>query len=180
MPERLSFNLNVQKTVEVILWISSKNPGSVGIYQILKTLFFADVFHLNRYGRPITGDDYAAMLYGPVASFCYDVLKMNELATAQVSEIPFKRDGKFVVPDRPANSRFLSKSDVEALEYGWSKCKDGNFGKIKDESHEHPAYDRTWSKRTTDADLMNFEDFIDEEHKSQLIDLKENGPNIQI
>jgi uncharacterized phage-associated protein len=180
MEEKLRFGVNPQKTIEVILWVAHRDKGNVDIYKVLKTLFFADVFHLNTYGRPITGDNYVAMIAGPVASFCYDVLKQNDIAKAFIKDFSFARNDIFVVPGREPNLDLLSETDIEALEKGWAECKGLRFGEIKDKSHAHPAYSKTWDNRKTENDLMNFEDFIDPKNTATLDHLRENGPNIQL
>ena len=46
-------------------------------YDIVKSLFLADKAHLNRYGRPITFDNYFAMKDGPVPNLAYNLLKRD-------------------------------------------------------------------------------------------------------
>ncbi len=86
----IRFRFNAKKAVEVILWFAERRPG-ISFHTLLKLLFYADKRHLNRYGRPITGDDYIAMQYGPVASTTYDMLKGAPLALEYLEgETPFE------------------------------------------------------------------------------------------
>lgn len=39
----------------------------------LQLVYFADRYHLRKFGRPITNDEYFAMPYGPVASGAKDI-----------------------------------------------------------------------------------------------------------
>src|SRR5579871_5139061 len=55
-------------------------------YDIVKSLFLADTIHLNRYGRPITYDNYVAMENGPVPSKAYNILKEEASTMRQLSE----------------------------------------------------------------------------------------------
>ena len=69
---------NGPKVWEAILHVireADRRNIRVTQFEILKTLFLADRAHLNRYGRPITFDEYVAMQDGPVPSLAYDVLK---------------------------------------------------------------------------------------------------------
>jgi hypothetical protein len=75
----IKFKLNAPKAVEVIVWFANKRPG-VDFHTILKLLFFADIYHLNQWGRPIVGDTYNALPYGPVAQTTYDLLRREPLA----------------------------------------------------------------------------------------------------
>ena len=43
-----------------------------------KLLFLADKYHLIRYGRTITNDEYWAMSYGPVGTAAKDVLSLDK------------------------------------------------------------------------------------------------------
>ncbi|WP_409530306.1 Panacea domain-containing protein [Shinella sp.] len=49
----------------------------MGRFHALKTLYYADRAHLQRYGRPITGDRYIAMENGPVPSYAYNAVKQQ-------------------------------------------------------------------------------------------------------
>ena len=56
---QIEFNTNVNKAIEVILWLANKING-ISRHKLLKLLFYADEYHLNKYGRPIIGDKYNA------------------------------------------------------------------------------------------------------------------------
>ncbi|RKZ52352.1 MAG: hypothetical protein DRR16_12390 [Candidatus Parabeggiatoa sp. nov. 3] len=113
----LNFSLTQKKALEVILWLATKKPN-IGYHALLKTLFFAEEYHLNHYGRPIVGDVYLAMAYGPVASTTYDILKQEALAIELLDDdLPFDNVDKKITPLRKPDLRQLSPSDIEALEY---------------------------------------------------------------
>ena len=63
--------------VNAALWVASRLPGDrCRAHRIFKILWFADLAHLKRFGRTITGDTYVAMDEGPVPSILYDELKL--------------------------------------------------------------------------------------------------------
>ncbi|MFB3902421.1 MAG: Panacea domain-containing protein [Acidobacteriota bacterium] len=64
-----------------------------------KLLYFADKYHLTRYGRPVIGDQYVKMEYGPVPSKALDW--MNDLIT------PFRVKG-YPRPGLDLLQRFLT------------------------------------------------------------------------
>ena len=43
----------------------------------IKLIFFADRYHIRKYGRPITNDEYLAMDFGPVNSGVKDIAEMS-------------------------------------------------------------------------------------------------------
>lgn len=172
------FNFNPQKAVEAILWIANQRPGTVGVYQIVKTFFFGDLHHLNKYGRPIAGDFYCAMPYGPTPSGALNVLNGDAMTCAELGDLPFKKNGHNIIPARAANLDYLSESDIEALLVGWNKVKDLDFPAIRNLAHDHPAYKKTWDKRSSAADIINFSDLIEDPEKTKAI--RELAPFIKI
>src|ERR1700733_613301 len=69
---------NYKKILEAILFLineSERRGLYVTEYDIDKAVFLADVKHLNEYGRPITFDNYVAMVHGPVPSATRDILQ---------------------------------------------------------------------------------------------------------
>ncbi|WP_419900251.1 Panacea domain-containing protein [Roseomonas sp. USHLN139] len=123
-------------------------------YDVVKSLFLADVEHLTRYGRPITFDNYVAMKDGPVPSKTYDLLKEARDAVAEAGgALPWTRRWapelgpgcySFENPLREVDEDILSLSDMKALGNALMKVKALGFGGTRDHTHEHPAYKDAW------------------------------------
>ena len=45
--------------------------------KLVKLLYFADKYHLLKYGRQISGDSYFALPYGPIPSGALDILNFD-------------------------------------------------------------------------------------------------------
>lgn len=149
---------NVQAIVEAILHIVTEAEAAsltVTQYDVVKSLFLADRRHLNRYGRPITFDNYKAMLHGPVPDLAYDLLKEDGYAMARngVASLPWKRrsapevGGKcvaFYAPQRPIDEDVLSPSDMRELSHGLTVVKSLGFGQVRKLTHEDRAYLDAW------------------------------------
>lgn len=145
MANKISFECNHDKTLEVMLWIINRAGGSVNIYNLLKTVFCADVYHLNRYGRPVTGDAYIAMEYGTVPSFIYSVIKSDPLALAEFDEvIPIEIDCNNLIAKRQCDIDRLSESDIEALECGFEEYGALSFSEVKKKNHMHEAWRKNY------------------------------------
>ena len=95
--------------------------------------------HLSRYGRPITGDWYAAMKYGPVPSHTYSILKtlrgdeniqLPERANALKVVDPF-----YVRAKRAADEDVLSASEIACLKTSAAEHGAKTFNKLTAESH---------------------------------------------
>jgi len=138
----IRFHLNEGKAIEALVWLANEQPG-ITFYYIVKVLFFADKIHLNRYGRPILGDQYVAMPHGPVPSTVYDMLGLDkfldqglldELKKSLVIEAPAVKAAR-----KPDMSVF-SKSDIECLRESLRIYGHMSFGTLKRVTHEEEAY----------------------------------------
>lgn len=165
------------------MWFANKQPG-IDFHSILKLLFFADKDHLNEWGRPIVGDRYFALPYGPVAQMTYDILKREPLALEELktisNDLPFEvRDSYRVHPRRDADLDRLSETDVDALEAAWERYAHLDFGQKTDESHRHPAY------RNAEVEgraVMYYAEFLEGEmaNPEVIADLEETGPRLRL
>jgi uncharacterized phage-associated protein len=174
MSHRIEFNFNAKKALEVILWLATKKPN-IGYHALLKTLFFAEEYHLNHYGRPIVGDVYLAMEYGPVASTTYDILKQEALAIELLDDdLPFENVNKKITPLRQPDLRQLSPSDIEALEYAVSQYGDYDFKSLTDISHQHPAWKKA-KEHNEHNPRMDYKDFFSDSDDEIIQDLMETS-----
>jgi uncharacterized phage-associated protein len=171
------YPIHTAKVLEVVVWLANAMPG-IDIYHLVKAAFFADKYHLNQYGRPISGDEYEADVYGPLGHSIYRMLcfsPIEQLALGGNSPLPFHVDGdKWQVRvDRAANMRLLSDSDVEALHHGLAQVKDRSFNELRAITHLDPAYVRA------DGGRMKFEDLLDDndpDRDEKAEDLVETAP----
>jgi uncharacterized phage-associated protein len=148
------------KVLEAIVWLAAASP-EIDIYHLVKAAFYADKYHLNRYGRPLAGDDYQADIYGPLGQCVYRLLKgdpIEMLALGGNGILPFKVGDQWrVTADREANTRILSVSDVEALRHGLDVVQPCTFDELVDMTHEEKAY------IAANGGRMRYEDLLDED-----------------
>ena len=130
----IHFNLNPQKAVESLLWIIQRGEGNV--YNIMKILFAADKYHLNKHARPVTGDKYVAMPFGTVPIWIYEATKLTGPG------IGFTRRGNTLALEsgRVFNRDKFSISDLEALEHGFAEYSGMSFDAVKQKNHDEPAW----------------------------------------
>ena len=140
--DNICFKFNKEKAIEVILYLANKKAGTIDAITLNKMLFYADEYHLNKYGRPIFGGYYVAMHYGPVPSQIRDLINNKENKKA------FSKNEYFIVANREANLEYLSKSDIEALDKSFEICKDISPMNLSDKSHLHKAWKNAWDKHT--------------------------------
>ena len=139
--------IDITKAVEAIVYIASK-AHVPDIYHVGKILYFADIEHLQEYGRLICGDRYVAMKDGPVPSAVYDFLK-DVRDERRVSRIYHHLTESFAVAGRPshkvtnrreADLSVFSDSDIECLDRCIEEYGAKSFGELKAKSHDR-AYD---------------------------------------
>lgn len=127
----IKFSFNKQKATEAILYLAKKEP-SISKMRLLKFMFFADCYHINKYGRPILGDRYVAMDNGPVLSKLYDMLKCS---TDDYTVINNK-----ITAMRESDNDYFSNSDIEALEYSFNQYSQYETLEMSDLSHESEGW----------------------------------------
>jgi len=77
MSNELRFTFSLDKLINAIAFFASKGIRDLTKLKVAKLLYFADKDHLLQYGRPIIGDEYFCLPYGPVPS-----VSLNEINDA--------------------------------------------------------------------------------------------------
>jgi len=158
---------DVVRAINSVLYISERLQRS-DFHKIFKILYFSDREHLMEYGRAITGDRYIAMKYGPVPSNLYDIFKSVR------GNSFFSDNGKFsqyfsvinddiIKPNRKADMRELSKSDVKHLDNSIHIYGKMSMDEICDKSHDY-AWNNTLIDREIDWRNIILEAGGDEEY----------------
>jgi hypothetical protein len=135
-----------EKTVQVLNWLARRNGGRIGRLRAMKLVFFADRYHLRKYGRMVTEDEYWAMRYGPVPSTTKEVAGMSfadgdsdeARYAAQFLAVESPNGKPQVVSREEVDSAALSETDVEALAFAWNTF--GRRHDLVDEAHVYPEW----------------------------------------
>ena len=171
--QKIKFTFNKQKAIETILFFANAREDRLSVMHMLKFIYYADVFHLNKYDRPIIGDSYYAMKNGPVASHTYDILK------ATCVDYKIKPEGyiKKIIPLRQPDLDYFSDTDIEIMEFVLEKFKDFDAEQMSIETHKTKAWKNAWDKKSFIAKQseMNYEDFLDSVDPNKIKYLKECG-----
>ena len=156
-----------EAATQALNYLAAKSGGALNKLKALKLIFFADRYHLRKYGRPVTGDEYLAMSYGPVASSVKDIAEMSSFLDPKVADYAkhyVKPVNKNVYRSVAAvDTDQLSESDIEALDFSWSKF--GAIGKyeLAEVTHEYPEWKRHESALKHFANVrMDYLDFLDD------------------
>ena len=182
------FTPDAEKLPEVILFlIDAARERNVKLtqYEIVKSIWLADTNHLNKYGRPVTFDNYVAMEHGPVPSLAYDSLKPDfEYRQVFGEDVPWTSiyngaANEFVAISRLPREELLSDSDKELLLWGLKTVLTLGFRATRRLTHEHPAYEEAWKRKgTAAASDMKPELLLDDRDDAFIADLKYISENL--
>lgn len=172
----VTFPYEFDKAVTALVYLAS-NPEAVPMldkYKAGKLLFLADKYHLVRYGRPILGDFYRALDYGPIPQRTMDALhalvdeRRRRTEEAERLAASLTVDHRFRYPRFSAtiapNLEALSVSELRALEHVIAEHGKKTFDELKALTHEMPAYKNARARgHGVPAVDMRYEDFFDED-----------------
>jgi len=176
----IHLNFAHYKATQALNYFALKSRGRISTLKALKLTYFADRFHLRKYGRPITNDEYFAMRLGPVPCGVKDIAEISGVLDQQYREyiLTFiSRDGDDVESVNSVDRNVLSESDMEALSFAWE-----TFGKLdqhdlSEMTHQYPE----WKKHESALKIcprirMDLYDFFDdpETDTDKCYDLTEN------
>lgn len=152
-------NYDSKKLTELVLFILGKT-GGVDFYHAFKILYFAEMKHLAKWGSGIVPDEFCALKYGPVPTQLYDAVKELDRPRMTLSEelsevIQFAGEDapNVLLPKREANLKFLSKSEIEALEQSIEENKSLTFGQLMRKSHDE-AWDEA-NRRVNGTNIIS-------------------------
>lgn len=172
---------DVGKAVAAVSYLIQKTGESM--YPILKMVYLADKFHLERYGRLISGDNYVAMKQGPVPSRAYDIFKaLRGSADSGEAEIAgcylrYVGEHDYEVVRAPDLDE-LSASDLECLDETVATYSRLGKWTIRDLAHD-AAWDAAWPsvrfRKAFPMSAAHIANFLDAD--GQLIEhLKDRSP----
>lgn len=149
--------------VNAILFLCNKAKDEekrLSFLSLMKLLFFCDKYHLKKYGRPITGDNYISMDHGPNPSKIYDYLKGvrkkegGQFKVIEEDNSPHKPI-PFAIPKIESDISVFSETDLEIMEEVYSQLGAKSPRELRVMSHKEKAW--------VEADFdMDYEDFLDE------------------
>ncbi len=165
------------KTYSIIeaVYYLLKKLGPTDRIKIVKLLYLADKYHLLRYGRTVTTDDYFAMGNGPVGSTVRDVLVLNEIALSPkeykyASKLLKKIDEYKLAINESEDVQplfeMLSETDKEALDFVINTFGNKKYGELIEYTHKYPEWKQ--HKEALESNLTKREPISTEEMLSTL------------
>lgn len=160
-----TFQFNEQKALAALAFVASEKPG-LSAFFVSKVMFYAEKWHLNRFGRPILGDSYIKMENGPVPSTVKNYVDENwdrvEKPAHFDDALKIKR-GLWVRwlyrGTGEANFDLLSETDKRCLREAIGFCSGKSKEVLSDLTHEEKA----WKEAKPDRP-MNYDFFVDDDN----------------
>lgn len=140
-----------KKSTQALNYFARKKGGQINKLKAVKLIYFADRYHLRKYGRPVIGDDYWAMKLGPVGSVVLNTadlsgtnLEPEYLKYAESFLTHPKGDHKSqeIISKKDVDLGVFSQTDIEALETAFKEFGDKDQFELATLSHAYPE----WSK----------------------------------
>jgi len=156
----MSFSLNKDKAVNSLLFVVHKLIKA-DKHKTYKILYFADQKHLVKYGRPIMGDTYFKLEFGPVPSFVKNIVDENIHGLEEVVAVYHQY---YIKALKEPDLDLLSESDIECLNEAIIENKDLDFDALTKKSHDYAYENASWpldyidiaKTITDDPALLNF------------------------
>lgn len=182
LPIRFKFDLD--KLIASIAFFADKKLGDLSKLKVCKLLYYADKYHLIRYGRPIIGDVYFRLDNGPVPSNSLNI--MNEVISADeiylnsgdvsnkekfneclISKKTFLSKYPIFHLKKQCNIECLSESEIESLNSTMDKYGSKSPSTLVDLTHKEAP----WKKSPCNAEI-DYRLFFEDEPEADPIALE--------
>ena len=156
MSRRITFDFDVQRFVHATAYLVERCSEATKM-KLAKLLYFTDKGHLLAYGRPVTGDRYVKMEFGPVPSCGYNLMKHDDRSSAEDQALFDKHltlESNDLILRTPADLRYLSATDREVLDDVLAKYGRFSPALLSKLSHREPAWQSAEMNREMDYRLF--------------------------
>jgi uncharacterized phage-associated protein len=166
MVDRVKFRFDFDKFCDVITAIATR-VSNLDKLKAGKLLYLSDRLHLVKYGRPIIGDTYYRLPYGPIPSLSLDFI--NDLINPVDVRVPMpdlnklKKRLRVVLGTRKYpvievkgeyELRYLSESENDVLNKTVEKYGSMSSGQLIDITHTHATWLETAENQEIDYRLF--------------------------
>ncbi len=152
--------------LESFYYLSKKMNAPIDKLGAIKLIFFADRYHLRKYGRLITEDTYYALEHGPVASNTLDILNIildGKNAGVSKTYLTKESHNTFIAVDTTHELEYLSDSDIEALDFVIAKFSHYKTWELRNLTHDYPEWKRfktTIESNVSRREKIRMDDFF--------------------
>lgn len=144
--QQVRFHFDLKKGTQALNFFAIREGGVINKMKAFKLIYFTDRYHLRKYGRLVTNDEYLAMKHGPVPSTVKDIAEANDFLEKEIKEYsdsfvePF--DNLVLKSIGLVDESVFSESDLEALNFAWEQFGMHDQFELADLTHYYPEWKR--------------------------------------
>lgn len=158
-----------KKAAQAVHYLLHKAGCSVDKLKLVKLIFYSDLWHIGKYGRPVVGGTYFAMPHGPVSSELLDNINNNKKNPHWVCGL----EGDSVVLSDECADDALSETDKEMLDRVFDKLGKKDGFSLRDLTHKLKCYKKNEPPEGGRKEIIYEDFFLDLPDKSMLDVIKE-------
>ncbi len=175
----IKFRYDVEKFANAVAYFVKKS-GNMDKLKAAKLLYFLDKYHLMNYGRPVTGDCYHSLDYGPVPSMSLDIMNdvicgvplrrllHNKRTFETFLQVDKSKRYPVFVLKREPDLEVFSDSELEALDHTVNKHGNQSGPELINLTHKELAHK---SVKNGEIDYRLF--IADSPNSSEMLELME-------
>ena len=162
-----------KKATQAINYLAKKEGGQIDKLKLIKLVYFADRYHLRRYGRPIINDTYFAMPLGPVGSSVKDIAELSDFLAQSERDYAGNFIAKAAKPNTvasiaPVDVNLFSRSEIEAFDFSYNEFGAQTPLTLVGVTHKYPEWEKFKShleSKETTREPMSYSDFFNDPEK---------------
>jgi uncharacterized phage-associated protein len=167
---KMLLEFDYKKATQAINYLSKREGGEIDKLKLIKLVYFADRYHLRRYGRPMVNDTYLAMTYGPVGSSVKDIAELSDFldnTEREYARTYLKRGDTphKVVSIADVDELVFSQSELEALAFAYDQFGSKTASALVNATHLYPEWDKfknALKSGETTREAMSYTDFFND------------------
>lgn len=140
-------SVDYKKITQIVDFLVCQYKNGLPKLKLVKLVWAADRYHLRKYARLVTEDDYFAMKNGPVASCVKDVIEfsINEYSNLEEKDLTYikkyiKNENGVISSVSSPDTDYLSETDMEALNFAIKTFGEMSESDLIELTHEYPEW----------------------------------------
>ncbi len=163
--------LNEEKYKNIILFFANKiKNGTLGKLKIMKLLYFLDFDFFEKYGKPVTGDEYLRFDNGPVPRMAEKILKAMNGLEVRISNRKIANglhDQQHIEPLKFYEMNIFSREELMMMEEVADKWEKFSGSEMKNASHGEAPWIATKPNDVIDYNLAYYRNKYGEMDKDE-------------
>lgn len=152
--------INEKKYKNLILFFANKiKNGTLGKLKIMKLMYFLDFDYFEKYGQPVSGDEYLRFDNGPIPRMAEKILKEMNGKDIKITKrkIGFGyNDQQYIEPLKGFDVSLFSKEELLMMEETANKWEKFSGTEMKNASHGEAPWIATKPNNVIDYNLSYY------------------------